>query len=332
MATSPGRNLPDVVRDILDSAASHDFTQVAYLLEQSWPERGKIGDGLDRWCRFRPAKETSFPAADIRRCKYDEKGRLDIHLNFMGFYGVDAAVPHYFTDRAMLDDNGGKALRAFLDIFNHRLYALYYQAWKKYRPTFHLHEPSNPYLRMVSAISGWSVKEDQGSTLAYAGLLGRRVRNAYALQGLLNDYLASMPVKVKEFQPRWVTLKSDLQLGTDGIRLGDNALLGNQVLDVSGKIDLQIGPVSPTESMQLMPSTSRGRELLGLINRYLPPSIDFDLVILITSGSVNAEPLGSDQLVLGWSTWLQDEVTSNWQVRINGNRSGEPGIERKKAA
>ena len=106
MATSPGRNLPDVIRLILDAAASYNFTQVAYLLEQSWPDRGKIGDGLDRWCRFRPATETSFPAADIRRCKYDDHGRLDIQLNFLGFYGVDAVVPHYFTDRAMLDDNG----------------------------------------------------------------------------------------------------------------------------------------------------------------------------------------------------------------------------------
>jgi type VI secretion system protein ImpH len=232
----------------------------------------------------------------------------------------------------MLDDNGGKALRAFLDIFNHRLYALYYQAWKKYRPTFHLHEPSNPYLKMVSAISGWSVKEDQGSTLAYAGLLGKRVRNAYALEGLLNDYLAPMPVKVKQFQSRWVTVKSDATLGSDGIRLGDNALLGNKVLDVSGKIDIQIGPVSPQESMQLMPTTSHGQALIELVNRYLPPSLDYDLVILITSGTVNAEPLGSDQLVLGWSTWLQDEVTADWQVRINGNRSGETGIERTKAA
>ncbi len=322
MATSLGRNLPDVIQGIIESAASHDFTQVAYLLEKSWPDRGKIGDGLDRWCRFRPATETSFPAADIRRCKYDHQGRLDIQLNFMGFYGVDAAVPHYFTDRAMLDDGGGNALRAFLDIFNHRLYALYYQAWKKYRPTFHLHEPSNLYLKMISAISGWSVKEDQGSTLAYAGLLGKRVRNANALKGLLNDYLGFIPVEVKEFQSRWVIVKNDIKLGDNNLRLGDNTLLGNKVLDVSGKIDIQIGPISPQKSMQLMPSTSYGQELIQLVNHYLPPSIDFDLVVLINSGSVHAEPLGSDHLVLGWSTWLQDEVTADWQVRINGNRSG----------
>ncbi|MCU7843213.1 MAG: type VI secretion system baseplate subunit TssG [Candidatus Thiodiazotropha sp. (ex Monitilora ramsayi)] len=332
MAAGPGRNLPDVIRGILHSAASHDFTQVAYLLEQHWPERGKIGDGLDRWCRFRPASETSFPAADIRRCDYDTQGRLDIQLNFMGFYGVDAAVPHYFTDRAMQDDDGGRALRAFLDTFNHRLYALYYQAWKKYRPTFHVDEPANLYMRMISAFSGWSVSDDQGSALAYAGLLGRRVRNAQSLEGLLNDYLEAIPVKVRQFQSRWVRVKRSRPLGDGSLRLGDNLLLGEEVLDISGKIDVMIGPVSPQASMQLMPSTSKGRAVIDLVARYLPPSIDFDLVIQITSGSVEAESLGSDQLVLGWSTWLQDRVTADWQARISGSQGVAPAMERSKAA
>jgi type VI secretion system protein ImpH len=332
MAAGPGRNLPDVVRGILDSASAHDFTQAAFLIEQHWPERGKIGDGLDRWCRFRPASETSFPAADIRRCTYDDHGRLDIQLNFMGFYGVDAVVPHYFVDRAMQDDEGGKALRAFLDIFNHRLYALYYQAWKKYRPNFHLDEPANLYLRMITAFSGWSVGVEQGSALSYAGLLGRRVRSSQGLEDLLSDYLDPIPVKVNQFQPRWVRIKNNTTLGAAELRLGDNLVLGEEVLDISGKIDVSIGPVSPHASMQLMPTTTKGRALIDLVSRYLPPSIDFDLVIEITSGDVDAEPLGSEQLVLGWSTWLQDRVTADWQVRIKGCQGGNPTMDRSKAA
>jgi type VI secretion system protein ImpH len=332
MAAGPGRNLPDVIRGILDEAASHQFTQAAFLIEQHWPERGKIGDGLDRWCRFRPASETSFPAADIRRCGLDDQGRLDIQLNFIGFYGVDAVVPHYFVDRAMQDDDGGRALRAFLDIFNHRIYALYYQAWKKYRPTFHLDEPANLYLRMVSAFSGWSVGADQVKALSYAGLLGRRIHSAQGLKGLLSDYLATMPVRIKQFQPRWVGIKNDTTLGAAELRLGDNLVLGDEVLDINGKIDIAIGPVSPPVSMQLMPSTPKGRALIDLVSRYLPPSVDFDLVIEITSGSVDAEPLGSDQLVLGWSTWLQDSVTADWQVRIKGCQGSNPTMDQTKAA
>ncbi|MGD8909857.1 MAG: type VI secretion system baseplate subunit TssG [Chromatiales bacterium] len=332
MAADPGRNLPDVVRGLLDSASAHDFTQAAFLLEQLWPERGKVGDGLDKWCRFSTASETSFPAADIRRCTYDDQGRLVIQLNFMGFYGVDAAVPHYFVERAMQNDNGGKALRAFLDIFNHRLYALYYQAWRKFRPIFHLHDPSNLYLRMISAFSGWSVGVEQGSVLSYAGLLGRRIHSAQGLEGLLSDYVDPMPVQVRQFQPRWVGVKNDTTLGAAELRLGDNLLLGEEVLDISGKIDIAIGPVSPQASMQLMPTASKGRALIDLVSRYLPPNIDFDLVIKITSGDVDAEPLGSEQLVLGWSTWLQDRVTADWQVRIKGCQGGHPTMDRSKAA
>lgn len=332
MAADLGQNLPDVIRGIIETCAAHDFTQAAFLIEQHWSELGKIGDGLDRWCRFRPASETSFPAADIRRCRYDEHGRLDIQLNFMGFYGVDAVVPHYFSDQIVQDDDGGKALRAFLDIFNHRLYALYYQAWKKYRPTFHLHEPANLYLRMITAFSGWSVSEKQGNALSYAGLLGRRVRSAQGLEGLLNDYLGSIPAKVAPFQPRWIRIKNDAALGVAEVRLGDNLVLGDKVLDVSGKIDIVIGPVTPRTSMQLMPSTAKGRALIDLVKRYLPSNIDFDLVIEITSGAVDAEPMGSDHLILGWSTWLQNRVTADWQVRIKGVQGNDCGMERSQAA
>lgn len=328
MGTGPRRNFTDVIRTIIEHGPSHDFTQVAYLLEQQWPERGRIGDGLDKWCRFRPASETTFPPADIRRCRIDDEGRLDIQLNFMGFYGVDAVVPYYFTQQAMNDDAGGKALRAFLDIFNHRLYALLYHAWKKYRPTFHLDEPDNLYLRMMSAFSGWSVKEHQGGALAYAGLLGRRIRSAEGLAGLLRDFLKKIPVRVEQFQPRWVSVKPSSGLGDDNLRLGDSLMLGEQILDVSGKVDIRIGPVSPKLSMQLMPANERGRSLGQMVRRYLPPNVDFDLVILISAGTVTPAPLGSDQLVLGWSTWLQDRVDGDWEVRINGFNGDNPQIER----
>jgi len=327
MGTGPRRNFPDVIRAIIDHAATHDFTQVAYLLEKQWSERGKIGDGLDKWCRFRPASETSFPAADIRRCRIDDAGRLDIQLNFMGFYGVDSVVPNYFAQQAMNEDAGGKALRAFLDIFNHRLYALLYHAWKKYRPTYHLHDPNNLYLRMMAAFSGWSVDENQGGALAYAGLLGRRIRSAEGLAGLLVDFLKQVPVVVEQFQPRWVSVKPASGLGDAALRLGESMMLGDQILDVSGKVDIRIGPVSPKDSMQLMPSTERGRSLGQMVRRYLPPNIDFDLVILISAGTLTPAPLGSEQLVLGWSTWLQDRVEGNWEVRIKHVNGAKPQNE-----
>src|SRR4030095_8130626 len=81
---------------------------------------------------IRPHDGLSFPAADVHSLEVSVDER-DVRLlvTFLGLYGVDSALPAYFGTAAGEEES--RALRAFLDIFGHRLYVLLYESWKKYR-------------------------------------------------------------------------------------------------------------------------------------------------------------------------------------------------------
>ncbi len=321
MGADAGNQRPPVIEELLRDAPRFEFFQALRLLERLWGEGARLGGDLDARLRLRPAPEISFPAADIRRLR-EEGGRLEMELNFMGLYGVDAPLPTYIPEWVARDDDTSAVLRAFLDIFSHRLYALFYLAWKKYRPQIQLEEPEPRYPEYLAALSGQSLHRDEGEELGFSGPMGARVRSATALGGMLGEYLGQVPVRVEQFIPRWVRLDQSARLGGDGddgaLALGDNTILGDQVLDVSGRVDIHIGPVDMATAASLMPGRSRARELAHLIERYLDPTLGFDVVLEVAPDAEAAPPLG-DGLVLGWTTWLGGASGEGYALRISGS-------------
>jgi len=321
VGTTHRRKLPDLIEDVFENAPKYEFYQVMRLLESGWYGHGEVGRGLDKWLRMRPAPEISFPGSDVRRCDFDDNGNVDLQLNFMGLYGVDAPVPHYFTEFIARDDESSESMRAFLDIFSHRIYALFYLAWKKYRPHVDLDKPDSPYLDYVIALSGQTLSQNDTVELGFSGSMGSRVRNATALAGMLSEYMAMVPTKVQEFVPRWVKIDSEAFVGGEGhqaMELGDNTILGDEVLDISGKIDIRIGPMDVSEIKKLLPGRPDSLALGNIIKRYLDPTIDFDLVLIIKPSSVLGMQLGSDDVMLGWSTWVGYQVADMDELRIPG--------------
>jgi type VI secretion system protein ImpH len=100
--------------------------------------------------------------------------------------------------------------------------------------------------------------------------------------------------------------------------LGDNTIVGNEVLDISGKIDIRIGPLEVTDIKSLLPGKRDSVALGNLIKRYLDPTIDFDLVFMIKPSSILGMQLGSDDVMLGWSTWIGYQVGDMDELRIPG--------------
>jgi len=341
VGTTSRRKLPDLIEDVFDNPTKYEFVQVIRLLESAWYGHGEIGRGLDKWLHMRPAAEISFPAADIRRCAFDDNGHVDLQLNFMGLYGVDAPVPSYFTDLIARDDDSSHCMRNFLDIFSHRLYALFYLAWKKYRPYVNLDSEHSSYIEYVIALSGQTLHGRDDVELGFGGALGSRVRNATTLSGMLSEFLGNIPAKVREFVPRWVRIDSEACVGGEGrfaMELGDNTILGNEVLDISGKIEIRIGPLEATEIKKFLPGRPEALALGNLIRRYLDPTVDFDLLLIIKPSSILGMQLGSDDVLLGWTTWIGYQVSETDELRIPGeclfitNRENQPQQINKAAA
>src|SRR5262249_32602335 len=118
-----------------------EFFQAVRLFERVLPTRAPVG----RWVspskevlRFAAHASMPFPASQIQNVNWPKTPDLApvMIVNFMGLMRPSGLLPLYYTEliveRVRSKDY---ALRDFLDIFNHRMISLFYQAWEKYRFT-----------------------------------------------------------------------------------------------------------------------------------------------------------------------------------------------------
>ena len=314
MEASARRNIPALMEDLLAEAPLYDFFQAVRLAEEL-SEGPSRGGRLPAHIRLRPAPELVFPAGDIRRCRQDAEGRLEFQLGFLGLYGVDAPVPHDLLEAAAGDDDSAAPLRAFLDIFNTRLYELLYLGCRKFRPVGRERTLFEGYL---DAFCGGGEEER-----LFAGAFAGRVRNAEGLAGMLSEAL-EVPVQVRQFRPRWVRLEGGAPLGGGAeLTLGQNAVLGERVLDISRRVEIRIGPVDEEAAGDLLPGGGEGKRMFALVRRYLPPGIDFDARLLVRSQGREAAVLGRDKIRLGWNTPLGGKTGGIREIPLPVNLTHE---------
>jgi type VI secretion system protein ImpH len=310
----PPAAMGDLLEYVRTQARRLEFDQALLLLEQA------VGvDALrDGRLRVRPRTSPVFPASDIEQVEVEPDGRVTMEVTFMGLYGPSAALPRYFTEP--IDRADSEPLRAFLDIFGARIYRLYHDAWRKYRSRARFRNrehgaPGAPEIDERPFVSLAGVTREAGAAglpipplrlAALAGRLGTRVRNAAGLRDLLAHFLG-VPVAIAENQPRWVRAPSRGKIGAtgdDGVRLGEGALLGPRIYDVSGKARVVFGPLDEDDFRSLMPGGTRAALAAGLTRFYLPDGLDFDVEIILRERLARALVLGDNSSRLGRNAWV----------------------------
>jgi type VI secretion system protein ImpH len=115
------------------------FFQAVRILNRLFPDRQPVGGDAppgDEVVRFHAHLSIDFPPSEIfgLAISADDQRPADMTVAFMGLTGPSGALPRYYTellmDRVRHKDH---TLRAFLDMFNHRLISLFYRAWEKNR-------------------------------------------------------------------------------------------------------------------------------------------------------------------------------------------------------
>jgi len=147
-----------------------DFFQAVRLLEKLTPQRVPVGhDGPpeEEIARFRPQLSMAFPPSQIVELDLPNKDRPYpvLSVTFFGLYGPSGVLPLHYTQRLLdlyRDERGAerRALRDWLDLFNHRLISLFYRAWEKYR--FYLpydrgeafRSPTDPFTLSIRSLMG----------------------------------------------------------------------------------------------------------------------------------------------------------------------------------
>jgi type VI secretion system protein ImpH len=318
MVAKNGDDLSTLIRDLKDHGPEYNVFQailVGEAIARSTPSDEKQGEGQQLALRLRPYEMYVYPARDIKSCTYED-GVLTYVLTFMGLYGINSPVPRCYHEQVALQQSthgsGEVPLQNFLDLFNNRFYRLYYQAWKKSRVFLGMAEPSDSSVSILLSLSG--LKDLLGrkrhslpmaTLIRLTGILSSRVRNAVGLAILLGEFMPEFKPRVKEFVPTRVPLDGRPSLGRpSSFKLGKTSIVGRSVLDFRRRICVELGPLSFSEYLELVPGGRRASVLRDLLDIYLRDSMETDVRFTIVSSSITTIPLSDRRIRLGSSFWV----------------------------
>jgi type VI secretion system protein ImpH len=338
MAAAGGRPAPHlraVGRRLFAVPYEFDFFQAVRVLERMLSGRKPVGRKwlpADEVVRFRAHQSVAFPPSVITELAPpdDIRPMPTMAVTFLGLTGPSGALPLHYTQLVLdlhRDVRGPerRALRDWLDLFNHRFISLFYRAWEKYRfiipyergEAYERREPDTFTGGMLSLVGlgGPEVRgrlrvavpgtDDEGisreqvlgqvedlNLLYYGGFFARRTRDATSLSILLNDYFG-LAIEVKQFQGQWVPLEPALQtsLGSMGT-LGVDAVAGSKVWDVQGRFRLRVGPLTYREFEDFLPDRgpTSARKTLFLLSHltrmFIGPEFDFDVQLVLKASAV----------------------------------------------
>lgn len=332
MATASGPANPPVassrwfeVEELLRSEPfSFEFFQAMRLLERLRPERTPAGRFVHpnrEVVRLHAHTAVGFPASQIQSLNLDDPQVAHLTVNFMGLFGPSGVLPLVYTDlineRLRAKD---RTLRDFLDIFNHRLISLFYQAWEKYR--FQIAYERGELSRLsqqLGALIGLGTPglEDRQAVLDdslrfYSGLLSLTPRSETGLRQILGDYF-DVPVEVEQFVGSWHALDTPTQCfvgaGDDySQQLGAGAVVGDEIWDQQSGVRVVLGPLTADKYVDFLPTGAAYRPLGALIRFFTRGEFDVEVRLVLKKEEVPACELGGEGEVgpqLGWVTWLK---------------------------
>jgi type VI secretion system protein ImpH len=348
MAAETGRAGADLSRRLLSEPQVFGFFQAVRLLERLLLGRRAAGErrpdrpvGQDyppdeEGVRFRALLSLAFPASEVAGLRLPEAPDqqavppAEMTVAFLGLAGPCGVLPQHYTSlllrRLRLRDT---ALADFLDLFNHRLTALFYRAWEKYRLPF-AHErhrldargdeedlPTRALYSLVglgtAGLRGRQEVPDQ-AFLYYAGLFSHWPRSAVALEALLADYL-ELPVRIVQLQGQWLSLELEDRACMPGPAcpqgrnnaLAVNLVIGARVWEVQSKFRIRVGPLTWPQFRRLIPSACGLLPLCQLARSYIGPEFDFDVQGVLLPWEVPRCQLGDagEGGFLGWNTWVR---------------------------
>ncbi|MEH8017667.1 type VI secretion system baseplate subunit TssG [Rheinheimera muenzenbergensis] len=312
--------------ELKQQPSAFDFYQAVYSVERQfssaqkrWYGVGRDGFPAQELVRFKAVQHLGFPGQPVTKVvprnngvSTDKGGEhsgtaVDMHISFIGLTGPSGVMPQHYSEMVLQRlKQRDKTMRDFFDLFNHRLVSLYYRAWEKYRFAcqYEMHsDDQDSFSLVLSRLSG--ARQTLG--LYYAGAFSAQQRSAQQLKQLLADLLHTQ-VEIIPLQGRWLSLQRNEQsalaqrtaLQGQHVRLGQSAMLGSRVWDVSSAIELQLA-VKPGEAEQLLPGSYQYSLLQTVLADFLPAAVQVRLTLTGQQQDFPTASLSGRQTRLGQS-------------------------------
>lgn len=326
-----------------DNPERYGFFQAVRLLMLRGPRGERRLRVPPELLRFGSTIHLAFPPNEIDSIgPADADGPRLMRVNFMGLCGPSGALPRHYTEWLIgLRQSRDLAAQDFFDLFNHRLIALFWQAWARHRPELavefdaggglqrHVYDlvgMGTPKLYGGLGLDGrghGSRAERAADPAAgklpghalgyYSGLISQRPHGAGSLGQIMSDYLGA-PVSVEGCAGTWqrVPAADRTRLGQRAAALGVDCLLGDLFWDRQTTLRLRVGPLRGARFDTLLPKANGSGLLDGAVElaRFLT-GLALDLRIRLTVAASDVPPLqptsdtGAPRRPrLGWNTWL----------------------------
>jgi type VI secretion system protein ImpH len=321
--TTPAVALEEVRLALREHPGQFNFFQAVRILLRIAGRRERPGahdQVKNDVVRFRAHNTLAFPPSQID--SIDWNGPVPVMtVSFMGLTGPMGVLPRVYTELLLARQRArDRSPSDFLDIFNHRMIGLFYQAWEKYRSAVAYERDGEDRLsRYLMCLIGLgtdglqnrSVVRDD-SLLYYTGLLSLQPRSAVAIRGILEDYFG-VPVEVEQFVGAWQPLgkpdQCDLGSGaTLCSQLGVGSVVGDEIWDQQSRIRLKLGPLSEERYLAFLPGGESHQPLRELARFACGAHLEIEMQLILERAVVPRCQLGGESLAgprLGWFTWMK---------------------------
>jgi type VI secretion system protein ImpH len=317
---------PEIEASLGKEPFAFDFFQAVRMLSRLLPDRqpvGRFSDPKSEVVRFATSAELGFPPSQIADLEWPESSQPRMQVNFMGLTGPHGVLPLYYSalirERLRVRD---KALHAFLDLFNHRIISLFYQAWEKHHFTVGYErnesDPISPHLMDLLGLGTPHLASRQAvpdeALLFRCGLLGAHSRSAAALRALLIDYF-EVPVDIEQFVGKWYPIDETTRCrfsdsGSDSERLGLGTVVGDEIWDQQSGVRIKLGPLTLQQYLEFLPEGRAHQPLRSLVRFFAGNELDFEVQLILRKEEIPSCELGADGPSaprLGWLTWAKTE-------------------------
>ncbi|MDY0743283.1 type VI secretion system baseplate subunit TssG [Paucibacter sp. R3-3] len=307
-------------RELQAQPRRHDFFATLRRIEAlhpQWPRLGEAPRPSQEALRLGQQPDLDFALAELAALDRPADFAPRLRVLFFGLLGPNGPMPLPITEytRERLLHHRDPTLARFLDVFHHRLLALFYRSWAQNQPTVQHDRPKNDrFAAWLGACAGLGTQATPPAQLFQAGLLSQRSRHPEGLAKLLTQQLR-LPVRIEQHVPQWLDIeaedrrplgfapnrpeRSEARMG----QLGISANSGRKQLDRQYKFRVVVGPLSKAAYEALLPGTAAWRQLQQWVQLYAGLDMRWDLKLVLAAAQVpDARPDG--RLRLGLTSWL----------------------------
>lgn len=314
-----------VIDRLVQDPTGFDLYAALRALECAFDSLPRIGHASrigDEPFRFGQLPALTFAPATVAAAAAGSPVRLRVY--YPGLLGPTGPLPlhltEYIRDRELNAQD--PTLIRFLDIFHHRIIALFYRAWAASQQAI-AHQragaggrgiiSTDRFAYYIASLMGMGAESFERrddvpdvAKLHYAGHLSCQSRHAEGLVGIITGYF-ELPAQIQEFVGQWLALDEPRRLRLGASRatgtLGSTAIVGARVWDRQQKFRIRLGPMDLTAYQALLPGGQGLKKLVSWVRLYVGHELAFDINLVLSAAQVPKVQLGRIGQ-LGWSSWL----------------------------